>query len=123
MNDRDTIWAGGDTAAVPYIGGGICPSNALWAFKHGQWIGTNIARTVKGNPRLKPFNFKGLGQSASLGVGKGASELFGVQLTGWMGWLARFFFFLYYQLSSAYAFRLFFLGDVILDKPSGISYL
>lgn len=105
---HEAIWAGGDTAAVPYVGGGLCPSNALWAFKHGQWIGTNIARTIKGNQRLKPFNFKGLGQSASLGVGKGASELFGVQLTGWIGWFARFFFFLYYQPSSAYAVRLFF---------------
>lgn len=108
VSGRDNIWAGGDAAAVPYVGGGTCPSNALWAFKHGQWIGTNVARTIKGNTRLKPFNFKGLGQSASLGVGKGASELFGVQLTGWIGWFARFFFFLYYQPSSAYAVRLFF---------------
>lgn len=108
VSGRHNIWAGGDAASVPYVGGGICPSNALWAFKHGQWIGTNVARTIKGNTRLKPFNFKGLGQSASLGVGKGASELFGVQLTGWIGWFARFFFFLYYQPSSAYAVRLFF---------------
>ncbi|MEN0127894.1 MAG: FAD-dependent oxidoreductase [Brevundimonas sp.] len=87
------VWAGGDGAAVPHPNGsGTCPPNALWAIKGGTRAGRNIARTVRGRtPR--PFRFPGLGQAASLGVGRGAAELYGVQLTGWLAWLTRWVFF------------------------------
>lgn len=102
------IWAGGDAAQVMHKSGQPCPANALWAIMHGKWAGENIAHTILGKP-LKPFTYWGLGQAASLGVGKGASELYTVQLTGWIGWFARFFFFLYFQPSRRQAVRVF--GD------------
>ena len=99
------IWAGGDVAAVPHPGGdGPCPANALWAIYHGKRIGANVVRVVQGRaPR--PFTFPGLGQGASLGVGRGATELYGVQLTGWPAWLARWFFFHWFMPSRAIAAR------------------
>ncbi len=99
------IWAGGDVAAVPHPSGdGPCPANALWAIYHGQRIGGNVVRAVQGRAP-KPFTFPGLGQGASLGVGRGATELYGVQLTGWPAWLARWFFFHWFMPSRTVALR------------------
>jgi len=89
----DRVLAGGDGAAVPQPGGsGPCPPNALWAIKHGTRAGRNLVRAVRGR-RLRPFRFPGLGQAVSLGVGRGAAELYGVQLTGWPAWCTRWFVF------------------------------
>ncbi|HKT56282.1 MAG TPA: FAD-dependent oxidoreductase [Microbacterium sp.] len=87
------LWAGGDGAAVPHPRTGApCPADALWAIHHGTRIGSNILRELTGRaPR--PFRFPGLGQGASLGVGRGIAELYGVPLTGWPAWVARWFFF------------------------------
>ena len=104
----DYLWVGGDTAQVMHHSGQPCPMNALWAIMHGKWAGENIAFSISGK-KLKPFTYRGLGQAASMGVGKGASELYTVQLTGWIGWFARFFFFLYFQPSRRQAVRVF--GD------------
>ena len=99
------IWAGGDVAAVPHPSGrGDCPANALWAIHHGKRIGSNVVRALRGG-RPRPFAFPGLGQGASLGVGRGAAELYGVQLTGWPAWLARWFFFHWFMPSRAVAAR------------------
>lgn len=99
------IWAGGDVAAVPHpSGAGDCPANALWAIHHGKRIGANVVRSLRGE-KPRPFAFPGLGQGASLGVGRGAAELYGVQLTGWPAWLARWFFFHWFMPSRAIAAR------------------
>jgi NADH dehydrogenase len=99
------LWAGGDVAHVRHPRSqDECPANALWAIKHGEHVGANIARAALGQP-LRPFAYPGLGQAASLGVGKGAVELYGMQFTGWLGWLLRFFFFLYFMPSRAQMIR------------------
>jgi len=97
------IWAGGDVAAVPHPSNAApCPANALWAIHHGKRIGANLVRLLRGHdPR--PFRFPGLGQGASLGVGRGAAELYGVQLTGWPAWLARWVFFHWFMPSRRVA--------------------
>ena len=100
---RPGVWAGGDAAAVPHVLRGTpCPPNALWAIKHGVRVGDNIVRSIRGR-RLRRFRFPGLGQAASLGVGKGAVELYGVTLTGWAGWLARWAFFHWFMPSRRVA--------------------
>ncbi len=72
--------------------------------RDGKRIGSNVVRALRGgSPR--PFTFPGLGQGASLGVGRGAAELYGVQLTGWPAWLARWFFFHWFMPSRAVAAR------------------
>ncbi|MCW3159333.1 NAD(P)/FAD-dependent oxidoreductase [Micropruina sonneratiae] len=99
------IWAGGDVAAVPQPGGeGACPANALWAIHHGTHIGANLVRHLLGW-RLRPFRFPGLGHGAGFGVGRGAAELYGVQLTGWAAWLARWLFFHWYMPSRRIGVR------------------
>jgi NADH dehydrogenase len=98
------VWAGGDGAAVPHpFTGEACPANALWAIHHGIRIGDNIVRAIEGR-RPRPFRFPGLGQGASLGVGHGVAELYGVPLTGWPAWLARWVFFHWFMPSRRVAF-------------------
>jgi len=95
--DHENIWVAGDAANVNHpVSGNACPSNALWAIKQGEYAGRNIARSVLSKP-LKPFAYKGLGQCASLGIGKGIGELYGIQCTGWTAWITRWFFFQYFM--------------------------
>jgi NADH dehydrogenase len=95
--DHKNIWVAGDAARVMHpVSGNACPSNALWAIKQGEYAGKNMARSILSKP-LKPFAFKGLGQCASLGIGKGIGELYGVQCTGWIAWITRWFFFQHFM--------------------------
>lgn len=88
------VWAGGDAAHVMHISGKfVCPSNALWAIKHGELIGNNIAANLQAKS-LSKFTYRGLGQAASLGVGKAVGELYGIELTGWLPWIMRMIVFL-----------------------------
>lgn len=99
INNYKNIWGGGDACHVTrYKTMEACPTNALWAIKHGEYVGRNIALAIKKHP-LKPFKFKGLGQSASLGIGKGIGELYGIQFTGWLAWIMRFIVFNYFMPS------------------------
>jgi NADH:ubiquinone reductase (H+-translocating) len=103
----ENIWIGGDVANIPHISGnGACRADALWAIKHGTWIGQNIARTLQ-QRSLKKFTFYGLGQTGSLGMNKAFSELYGICLTGRFAWWVRFFFFLYFMPSRANAWQTF----------------
>ncbi len=95
------VWGGGDACAVPYRSSkNSCVPNALWAIKHGTCAGGNIGKAIR-QKSLKPFNFKGLGQCASLGIGKGIGELYGIEFTGWIAWIMRWFFFNYFMPSRS----------------------
>lgn len=93
------VWGGGDACHVKFRQTEEpCPANALWAIKHGEYVGRNIARAIKGQA-LRPFTYPGLGQAASLGLGKGIAELYGIPFTGALAWVMRWFFFLYFMPS------------------------
>lgn len=97
------VWAGGDAAAVPHPdGSGPCRSDALWAISHGKHLGDNVARVVSGRAPV-PFTFTGLGRAASLGVGRGAGELYGRPLIGWPSWLMRWVLFHWFMPSRRVA--------------------
>jgi NADH dehydrogenase len=104
VKGQANIWTAGDTAQVTRANGVIVPANALWAMMAGERLGDNLARTLQQKP-LRKFTYRGLGQAASLGVGKGASELYTLQFTGWLGWFMRFFFFMFFIPSRRQAAR------------------
>jgi NADH dehydrogenase len=105
IKNHSNIWGGGDCSHVThYKTGEACPANALWAIKHGEFAGRNIGLFIKNQP-LKVFNYGGLGQCASLGIGKGIGELYGLQFTGWLAWIMRWFFFNYYMPSRTVMFN------------------
>ena len=85
---QENVWAGGDCSAFPMPRGGDSPSVALYAYKHGTHIGSNLAphRSIEGR-RPKPFRFPGIGQGASIGNRSAVAELYGVEITGLAAWL------------------------------------
>jgi NADH:quinone reductase (non-electrogenic) len=99
------IWVSGDSSNARSSGyKNICPSNALWAIREGEHVGRNMARAILGQS-LKPFTYRGLGQCASLGIGKGIGELYGIQFTGWIAWIMRWIFFQYFMPSKKTMWR------------------
>lgn len=105
VRGHESVWSGGDAAEVAHpVTGQPCPPNALWAIKHGQLIGKNIAAVIRNRPP-RAFTYRGLGQAASLGVGKGILELYGCQFTGWVAWISRLLFFLRFMPSRRQAAR------------------
>src|ERR1043166_5067508 len=99
ITNHKNIWGGGDSCHVMRCKTmKACPANALWAMKHGEYAGRNIALAIKNKP-LKIFSYKGLGQAASLGIGKGIGELYGIQFTGWIAWVMRLVVFNYFMPS------------------------
>jgi NADH:quinone reductase (non-electrogenic) len=94
------IWVAGDSSNARSSGyKNACPSNALWAIKQGEHAGRNLARSILAQS-LKPFTYRGLGQCASLGIGKGIGELYGMQFTGWLAWIMRWIFFQHFMPSK-----------------------
>jgi NADH:ubiquinone reductase (H+-translocating) len=99
------IWGAGDAVHVTHSKSKkACPANALWAIKQGKHAGKNIARAIL-SQSLKPFTYKGLGQCASLGIGKGLGDLYGIQFTGWTAWIMRWFFFQHFMPSKKVMWR------------------
>lgn len=82
---RTNVWSGGDCASFPMAGGGACPETAQFAYRQGMTIGDNIARAIKGEP-LKSFEFKGLGELASIGHRSAVANLMGFNFSGILAW-------------------------------------
>ncbi len=79
------LWAAGDCANVPFIKGGWCPPTAQFAMRQGAIMGKNIVRVMNGK-ETKPFNFKGLGELASLGHRSAVANVFGQNFSGILAW-------------------------------------
>ena len=69
------------------------PANALWAIKAGGVLGHNISRVITGR-RPQPFRYRGLGLAMAFGLGRSATEMYGIGIPGFTGWLLRLGFFL-----------------------------
>jgi NADH dehydrogenase len=105
IKDHQDIWGAGDTVRVNHAKTNkACTSNALWAIKQGGHAGKNIARAIL-SQSLKPFTYKGLGQCASLGIGKGMGEIYGIPFTGWPAWIMRWLFFQHFMPSKKIMWR------------------
>src|SRR5260370_35107806 len=85
MNGREILWAGGDCAAVPLNDGSISPATAQFAIRQGTILGKNIIALNSKRP-LQPFGFKALGEMASLGHLNAVGKVFGVKVSGLLGW-------------------------------------
>lgn len=88
------IWAAGDAARVAHpVTGDPVPANALWAIKAGAVMGRNISRIAAGRGP-KPLRYRGLGQAMAFGIGRSATELYGLPIPGIIGWVLRLCLFL-----------------------------
>ncbi len=80
------LWAAGDCAAVPQVGGGYCPPTAQFAMRQGKVLGNNLAAVLAGRDALAPFTFKGLGSLAAIGHRTAVAEIMGLRFSGFFAW-------------------------------------
>ena len=83
----DGVWTAGDCAAVPDLTnpGELCSPSAQHAVRQARHLGDNLAAHLHGaSPR--PYRHKHVGTVASLGLGKGVAQVYGVKVRGRLAW-------------------------------------
>ncbi|MBA2894763.1 NAD(P)/FAD-dependent oxidoreductase [Nonomuraea soli] len=81
----------GDGAAVPDLTkepGQFTAPNAQHAVRQAKHLAKNLAAYVRGRG-LKPYRHAYLGSVAGLGHHQGVAQVYGIKLTGFLGWLAH----------------------------------
>ena len=83
----DGAWTAGDCAGVPDLAnpGAFCSPSAQHAVRQARHLGDNLARHLR-SADLVPYKHKHVGTVASLGLGKGVAQVYGVKLRGWPAW-------------------------------------
>ena len=83
------IWCLGDVALIPLNDDKknlhYAPPTAQFAVQEAKFCADNIIAFIKGKV-LNPFNYKPRGSLASLGSYSGVGEVFGIRLSGIIGW-------------------------------------
>lgn len=86
----DNVWALGDTALIPLKKEGeeptaYAPPTAQFALQEANHLAYNIMATRDKRP-LAPLIYKPKGSLASLGAYKGVGEVYGIKVSGVLGW-------------------------------------
>jgi NADH dehydrogenase len=80
------LWAAGDCAAVPILNTeNFHPPTAQHGLREGVVVAKNIEAMILDRP-LKSFDFKMLGQLASIGHRCGVAMVFGIKFSGFIAW-------------------------------------
>ena len=87
VKGTQNIWALGDIAAIPLDSSGtqFAPPTAQFAVAEAASCAANVVNQLNDKP-LRAFKFKPKGSLASLGSYSGVGEVFGIRLTGILGW-------------------------------------
>jgi NADH dehydrogenase len=84
--DWPGVWALGDCALVPDLSTGkFCPPTAQHALRQGKVAAQNIIAYADGG-EFRKFNFKTIGQLATIGHRAGVASVFGVNVSGFAAW-------------------------------------
>jgi NADH dehydrogenase len=124
VKGRTNIWSAGDCSVFPKAGGGNCPETAQFAFRQGILLGDNIASSIAGRA-LSAFDFKGLGELASIGHRSAVAEIMGMRFSGFIAWFMWRSIYLMklpgldrkLRVMSEWTFDLFFPRDINLLTP------
>ncbi len=86
--DRPGIWAIGDCAEIPKPdgSGAFFEPTAQNATRQGALVADNILAYVRGGS-VKPFTYKQVGELAVISRYRGVANVFGIQVSGPLGWL------------------------------------
>ena len=91
VQGTDDAWALGDCAAVPDLaagGGALCAPTAQHAYRQARRLAGNIVAVLRGGtPRA--YRHASVGSVASLGLYRGAAEVYGVRMRGFPAWLTH----------------------------------
>lgn len=91
VEGRPNVWALGDAALIPLVDApsardDYAPPTAQFAVREARVLAENLHNAVNGHAP-KPFAYKSKGALASLGARRGVGEIFGVRVSGYLGWL------------------------------------
>jgi NADH dehydrogenase len=88
VEGRADAWTAGDNAAVPDLSrpGQLCGPSAQHAVRQAKLLADNIVRSLRGEP-IRDYKHKYAGSVASLGLHKGAAQVYGIKLKGWPAWV------------------------------------
>ncbi|MBO1751959.1 NAD(P)/FAD-dependent oxidoreductase [Actinotalea sp. BY-33] len=80
-------WTAGDCAAVPDLAnpGSYCSPSAQHAVRQARHLGDNLGRFLR-SAEPTSYEHKHVGTVASLGLGKGVAQVYGIKLRGWPAW-------------------------------------
>ena len=85
--DLQGVWAIGDCAAVVNAHDGEpSPPTAQFAARQGKQVADNIVRAIRGES-TRAFNYRSLGQLASIGHHRAIVHMTGLRLSGFPAWL------------------------------------
>ncbi len=82
------VWAIGDCAAIPGPDGKPYPALAQHAVREARHVAGNV-RAVLAGRAPKPFLYRTLGTMAAFGHTRGAADVRGLELTGFIAWWMR----------------------------------
>ena len=85
VKDHPGIWAIGDCAAIPGPDGKPYPTLAQHALREAKQLAKNLAASARGEEPAA-FVYHTLGTMAALGHHKGAANLMGVNVRGFLAW-------------------------------------
>lgn len=88
MRGLPDAWSAGDCAAVPDLSKGepaLCGPSAQHAVRQAKRLAANITAALRG-AEPKPYKHSYAGSVASLGLHKGAAEIYGIRLRGFPAW-------------------------------------
>jgi NADH dehydrogenase len=80
----------GDLAALANEKGKMLPGVAPVAIQQGKWAAEMIAHDLANQPRVN-FHYHDKGSLATIGRAAGVAQIFGVELSGYLAWLAWLF--------------------------------
>lgn len=87
VGDSGWLWAMGDCALIPNSKtGDYCPPTAQFADRQAKVLSKNIVASVQGKP-TKPFSYEPIGMMASIGHNNAVAEIYGVRLSGIIGFM------------------------------------
>lgn len=87
LKEDDTIFVIGDAAKYNYKNGSL-PGIAPVALQQGKYVGKVIEQIIKGEKKLKPFNYFDKGSMATIGRAKAILQVGKFKLSGFLAWLA-----------------------------------
>ena len=81
VNGHEHVWSLGDCARVPNAQSGVPdPPTCQHALRQARRLAKNLSGDAK------PYGYRMLGQVATLGRYKGIAEVFGLPISGFLGW-------------------------------------
>jgi NADH dehydrogenase len=85
VDGLDSVWAIGDSAAVPQPGGGLCPPSAQQAVRQGPVAARNMAAHL-GVGRPRPFRYRNKAAFVNLGRYKAVGRVGRYNFRGFPAW-------------------------------------